>query len=44
MSMLSPFIFVSLLLFHGAICDWEEESDEDFALVRSESKFNKTTC
>ena len=32
--MYSPVIFALFLAFHGAVCDREEESDEEFALVR----------
>lgn len=38
--MLSPALFVSLLLLHSAFCAFEEEeSDEEFALVRFDTIF-----
>ena len=38
--MFLPVIFVSLLVFRGTFCE-EEESDEDFALVRRDSHQRK---
>lgn len=38
--MFSPALFVSLLLLHSAFCAFEEEeSDEEFALVRFDTIF-----